>query len=642
MAVIQDHVQPPGPVSRECSPEYLTMVDHHHHHRPATPDRTSRSSFSSIREDDSSLTQDFSRSKVSSYLRLEDAIAVDDRDHIDHAARSPSPPASQTRPNMIQTQFRAPATHPHSRLLGYWSPAETFQGWKQIQVKGKLASKSFGDLQVLNNVWMTPTKPKVAKRGANRPGEAPIERLPPEILTSIINLLAIDVPPNGITRRNVDLMSLLLTSRTLHVATLSTLYRNITIPHSKIFHKFLMHITEYPALGTIVRRMDFCHFNPSQLFSTAAERSKAKNLTSETLLRCLELMPDLQEFLAQEYIDDDIDAAVLRKLLFGLPNLQALDFCGCSSNKFKEAFSSLLALDWPEKLSITRLSLHKCMTMPTAIVEMILPRLPRVTHLDLAGTRVTDAALMSIPATARLTHLNLARCKNLSARGVIDFLSQHPAAQELVYLSLATDARTNQLLDVDDVTELLQILPRTLRSLSLKGSRMEPSHIDLLRPLTKHLEELAIGRSLRLQDVNRLFIPDDTDDIQMQVDWVPHTLKYIDLSDMWSSELDLVYLFGSECMILKRLSAPLEVVELAEDLFKRVSKSMPVLQRVGWRTSECGIRGWMVRQHIEGTPKDDGRRKWKMGAESWGMRKIPVAKADVGGMYGSFMFGRKL
>jgi len=157
-------------------------VGHHHHHRPATPDRLSRSSFSSIREDDSALTQDFSRSKVSSYLRLEDAIAIDDRDLV-QPPKSPNPPNLKAQTNMIQTQFQPPVTHPQSRLLGYWSPAENFQGWKQIQVKGKLASKSFGDLQVLNNVWITPTKPRAAKKGTNKPGEAPLERLPPELLS---------------------------------------------------------------------------------------------------------------------------------------------------------------------------------------------------------------------------------------------------------------------------------------------------------------------------------------------------------------------------------------------------------------------------------------------------------------------------
>ena len=360
------------------------------------------------------------------------------------------------------------------------------------------------------------------------------------------------------------------------------------------------------------------------------------------------LTSNLQEFLGQEYIDEDISADVIRKLFCGLPNLKAIDFCGCTSNKFKEAFTSLTAEaeEWPEKFTITRLSLHKCITLPTTVATMLLPRLARATHLDLAGVRVTDAALMSIPATARLTHLNLAKCKLLSARGVIEFLANHPAARSLVFLSLATDARTSQLFDVDDLTDLFRVLPKTLKSLSIKGAKMDASHIELLRPLTKHLEELALGRSLRLQDVNRLFVPDESEDGAMEMDWVPHSLKYLDLSDMWGSELDLVYLFGSQCAILKSFSEPVEVVEIADDVFKRVAKSAVALKKMGWKTSECGSRGWMVRDHkLSGEGKqrrDDGRRSWKMGAESWGMRKIPVARAEVGGMYGSYMFGRKL
>ncbi|KAK0626790.1 hypothetical protein B0T14DRAFT_423491 [Immersiella caudata] len=616
-------------------------VDRTHLARPATPDRVSRSSFSSIRENESVLPQDFSHSKVSSFLTNEEAV-VDDGEHADAPVPSnPEPAPTAGRFNMIQTQFQPPATHPHSRLLGYWTPADSFQGWKGINVKGKLASKSFGDLQVLNKVWTTPLSKK-AKNAAKPPGTSAFECLPFEIANQIIGHLAIDVPPNGIARRNVDLMSLLLTSKTIHHATLDTLYRNITIPHSKIFHKFLMHISQQQALGTLVRRLDFCHFNPAQLFSTAAERLQAKNLTSETLLRCLNLTPALQEFLAQEYIDDDLSAEVLKKLFLGLENIKAVDFCGCTSLKFREAFSNVVSEEWPSIPSLERVSFHKCMTLPSAVFERILPCLPKLTHLDVAGTRITDAALMSIPHSARLTHLNLAKCKLLSARIVLDFLRNHPAAQNLVFLSVATDARTDQLLGPEDITELLLNLPKTLKSLSLKGAKMDDSHMDLLRPHTKHLEELAIGRGVKLQQVNRLFVPDETDDTNMQVDWVPHTLRYLDLSDMWSGDLDLTYMFGNECALLKSFSEPLTVVELAEDVFKRVNKSLPVLERVGWRTSECGVRGWMVRNASSGQPRDDGRRKWKMGAESWGMRKIPVAVVDVGGMYGSFMFGRKL
>ncbi|KAL2169993.1 hypothetical protein VTG60DRAFT_5394 [Thermothelomyces hinnuleus] len=616
--------------------------------RPSTPDRVSRSSFSSIREHDNTLPQTFSQSKISSYFGIDSDEAIDDTPPPPSSAIPSTSSTSARSINMIQARFQPPITQPNSKLLGYWTPAETFQGWKAIQVKGKLASKSFGDLQVLNQVFSSHNPTRPTKRGQNRPGEAPIERLPTEILTAIINLLALDVPPNGVTRRNIDLMSLLLTSRTLHVATLSTLYSKITIPHSRIFQKFLAHISAHPNLGTIVRRLDFCHFNPNQLFLTAAERSKARNLTSETLLQCLELTPHLQEFLAQEYIDGDLDPAVLQKLFLGLPQLVALDFCGCTSNSFKESFVSILSPNWPKELTVRRLSLHKCLTLPSSVFETILPRLARLTHLDVAGTRVTDAALASIPPTATLTHLNLTKCTLLSARNVIDFLANHPAAKGLQFLSLATDARSHQTFDADHITELLPLLPGTLRSLNLKGSKMTASHIDLLRPLTKHLEELALGRSLTLRDVNRLFVPDeDGDDVAMQVDWVPHTLRYIDLSDFWGQELDMVYLFGTSCAILKSYSEPLEVVELAEDVCRRVSKSTTALQRIGWQLSECGSRGWLVRQpgksHGSGpATRDDGRRSWKMGAESWGMRKIPVAHAEVGGMYGSFMFSRKL
>ncbi|KAG7115578.1 F-box protein like, partial [Verticillium longisporum] len=398
---------------------------------------------------------------------------------------------------MAEVQFLPPVTLPNSRLHGNWFPANNFKGWKQINVKGKTASRSFGDLQALHMAWSTPPAPSKGKSKFSL-GSAPIEKLPLELLGSIIELLVLDVPPpNGVTRRNVDLMSLLLTSRTMHGATLNALYRNITIPHSRIFRKFLANTTEHPSLGTITRRLDFSHFNNSTLFETASERKTTRNLTSETLLQCLQLTPHLQEFLAMEHIDDDLSSEVLQKLFFNLPRLQALDFAGCTSPSFRASFNSLVSMEWPETMSITRLSFHKCLTLPSAVFETILPRLVNLTHLDLAQTKVTDKALWSIPHTARITHLNIAKCTLLTAPNVIRFFAEHPAVRHtLVFLSVATDARSQQLLAQDDVSALLPVLPKTLRSLSLKGSRMEESHIELLRPLTKHLEELAFGRNL--------------------------------------------------------------------------------------------------------------------------------------------------
>ena len=139
----------------------------------------------------------------------------------------------------------------------------------------------------------------------------------------------------------MDLMSLLLTSRGLHTATLATLYCHITIPHSRIFRKFLSHIENHPSLGTIVRRLDFSHFNPTGAGQTARERAQTLNLIPATLLQCLSLAPNLREFLAQEHIDDDLSSDIIRYLFCSLPKLKALDFCACSSTKFRDAFNAV-------------------------------------------------------------------------------------------------------------------------------------------------------------------------------------------------------------------------------------------------------------------------------------------------------------
>lgn len=144
-------------------------------HRPATPEKNGRSSFSSIRENDSDLAQTFTSSKVSSYLQKSNDAAV-----YDSSSNSPSPLASPSL-DMGEVQFLPPVTHPNSRLHGGWYPATSFKGWKQINVKGKTASRSFSDLQALHMAWSTPpAAPKSKDKYFG--GRAPMERLPLELL----------------------------------------------------------------------------------------------------------------------------------------------------------------------------------------------------------------------------------------------------------------------------------------------------------------------------------------------------------------------------------------------------------------------------------------------------------------------------
>ena len=122
------------------------------------------------------------------------------------------------------------------------------------------------------------------------------------------------------------------------------------------------------------------------------------------------------------------------------------------------------------------------------------------------------------------------------------------------------------------------------------------------------------------------------------MDWIPHSLRYIDMSDLSAAQLDLGVLFGSSNPLLKGVTQPLEVLELSAEVFKKLEKSLSV-GRLGWSVKELGRRYWLVREQGNDS-RDSGEREWKMGASFWGMRKVPVARMEVGGMYGLYMFKR--
>lgn len=110
--------------------------------RTSSPDTTGRGSFSSVREHDSGLAQSFTSSKISSYA---DAY----EEAIDGSGDIP----------MAGVEFVAPVTRPQSKLLGAWYPQGTNSGWKDIQVKGRHASRSYSDLQALHRLTALPPSP---------------------------------------------------------------------------------------------------------------------------------------------------------------------------------------------------------------------------------------------------------------------------------------------------------------------------------------------------------------------------------------------------------------------------------------------------------------------------------------------------
>ncbi|MCJ1341190.1 hypothetical protein MMC09_006486 [Bachmanniomyces sp. S44760] len=563
---------------------------------------------------------------------------------------------------------------------------------KLVSPTGKPRSRSYSPLragvsELLTWEWQSPDDVESQIEDVpkpSRPGEAPLESLPTEILgmlhfasndkqgptlisntDNILGQLALDVPPAGYTPRNIDLMSCLLTSRTMYAATITVLYRHITIPHSLIFSKFLSHVSTYPALGSIVKRLDLSHFTSVGLGRTGQSNFETQNLTSRTLLKCLTLSSTLREVLLQEHLDHDVDEFVLRKLFFGLPTIRAIDFCALSSSSFVDAFTSALEPRPPPYSSIKgirRLSLHECFTLPAVVFEILLPLLPQLTHLDIAHTRVNDKALASISPKARLTHLNIGRCTQVSGSRTVDLLTTHPAFGKLVYLNLSCDVSRYRLLWEVDIERLLPILPLSLRSLNLSGAKIHSAHVPLLIPLTKHLEELSIGHAdLSMKDINSFFVPTSVPSASSKAksnrpshpgtsasvaadgqsnEWIPSTIHYLDLTAI--SGVTQSSLFHSSCSLLSPSTMPLEVLELGDKPISALRECKSTNRKVGWVVRELGRRGWYVREAPkvarEDTTKENGKRAWKMGAMWWGMRKVPVAYGEVGGLYGHYMF----
>jgi hypothetical protein len=605
--------------------------------RPSESSRSGRGSFSSIKEDlDSGIAQSFILSN----------------------------PKDQTGPTQEQQ-------NKHDMMFLEWTPSGGFKGAQEVNLhtlKSKVFSRSVPNLSALlgwngTRGWdwekggvefksLKTIQVQQRQRTAGpkyAPGCSPVERLPVEVFELIVPLLAVETPSEGYNPRNVDLVNCLLVSRTFHSATLATLYNKVTIPHSFIFNKFLDRITDFESLGTLVRRLDFSHFTPVA--------SGSGKLTADSLSRGLSLTPRLKEFLVQEHLANSMDENVLGKLFQDLPVLNAVDFCASSSSIFKTAFTSVINKDnakLPLQLPIRRLGLHECNTIPPAALEVLLSRLPRLTHLDACHTQITDKALFSIPHTARLTHLNLSKCGRLSSSRVVEFLTTHPAVKDtLVELNLLSPV--GAFLSYEDVEQLLPKLPSCLRSLNLRGAKLSKAHVKHLLPLSKHVEELSLGLSeLGPHDLDPLFFPpkpeepsstsdevpngdegdptkdDDNEEKEEKEEpqpWVPHSIRYLDLAGGYSIS-----------SLLSPTTYPLEVIEVGENDQPEPIRAREKTFAKQWVRRECGRRTWYVRIPPAGEQSEDGTRDWKMGASWWGMRKTPVAVQEVGGLYGYYMF----
>lgn len=196
-----------------------------------------------------------------------------------------------------------------------------------------------------------------------------IESLPDEILDMVFDLVQLDTVQEDSIFSRVDLFSCLSVSHRLHAAALRALYKHVLIYRSKTFHKLVNSVQEDPQLGLHIKALDFSHYSHMGYGRSRGQTNITPYLTKENLKIVLSHTTSLRAFLVHEHLDDELDLNVL-SALFSIPSLKYVDFAGCSSELFVNAFTRLLSGPTTQHWSqIKRLSLHECSTLKSSFFE---------------------------------------------------------------------------------------------------------------------------------------------------------------------------------------------------------------------------------------------------------------------------------
>lgn len=351
---------------------------------------------------------------------------------------------------------------------------------------------------------------------------SPLLSLPIEILYQIIEIVYYDDNTNSINS-NLEKFSktIPLLLRTLNQLSLRFLYKYTIFNRPHSFDKFLANLVAQPDIGNYVEFMDWQTFTSIGLGRTGRMNQEIQMVTAHTIAHALSLTPNLIEFLASENIQDDMDVTVLEYLFNKLPKIQALDFCGASSDSFANAFNELVIHDDPIVIEaydgtiitkknlqyLFKISFHDCSKLAPQVFQKILPHLINLRRLDLTHTSISSAILNeSVPPSCRLSHLSLARCSKLTTKDLINFLINHPAVSQnsLRWLSLQIDSNVvSPLSDVYLLYTLKHLKASDLRYLNIGGLPIDNRILHIIKIQFPALESLVVSHSqVDIDDLN--------------------------------------------------------------------------------------------------------------------------------------------
>ncbi|GME92472.1 unnamed protein product [[Candida] boidinii] len=214
-----------------------------------------------------------------------------------------------------------------------------------ITTNNDLIQKSLTNLSDLNN--NNNSKDLIVEKTFN---------FPIEILDNIIKYVYFDNPSDVYSiNQNIKSFakSISPVCSLFYLLSLKYLYKYGNFTRSRTFDHFLRNLltSKNLLLGNYVEYLDFSEFTSIGLGRTGEMMNDIQMVTSNTILKCLKLTPNLKEFLASESIQSDIDYKILNYLFNDLPLLDTLDFCGCSGPKFSQAFKEMIILNTPDNVT---------------------------------------------------------------------------------------------------------------------------------------------------------------------------------------------------------------------------------------------------------------------------------------------------
>lgn len=348
-----------------------------------------------------------------------------------------------------------------------------------------------------------------------------------------------------------NLDNLMLVNSGFHFLCLQYQYKYCKFIRSFNFSKFLLNLINNPYLGNYIESLDFQEFTAVGLGKSIESICKIPNLTSVTLLKCLDFCSkNLKNLLLNESIDIDINFDVLNYIFNNLPKLKSLDFCGSSNDNFIDYFNDLVIEN--DLIHLENLSFHECLNFPTITYDKILQHTPNLKKLDLSHTQITIKSLLQfLNPNTKLTHLSLRKCTQLGTITDLIKLLQHPAVcgileenlskdddiemkdieenskQQLRWLNIQHCFSSNTLTceRLDQIIKIISSGAPDLKYLNLNGfANLNANHVEKICENLKQLQSLSIcDVKLDPTDINDLNILNKLNDLP--------NLRFLDISN---------------------------------------------------------------------------------------------------------------